>query len=187
MQFQRFCKSFNETGLHADPASGEITIRPLSASDREIVRRFFSDLSDYARYQRFMGPKQQISENLLKLLSDTDQKSHIAYLASVGSPGRELMIAEARYVADEKNPAAGEMAIAVADEWQGKGIATRMLQLLERQAARNGIRRLDCTTLRTNRGMKQLAERSGYRITANCAEPRAIRFAKSFEALFSIH
>lgn len=187
MPTHRCCNSFNDAGQHADPTEDEITIRPLLANDREIMRRFFANLSDDARYQRFMGPKRQISEGLLTLLSDTDQKSHVAYLASVCVPDRELMVAEARYVADDKNPSAGEMAIAVADDWQNRGLATRLLEQLERQAVRNGIRRLDCITLQTNHGMKQLAERCGYRIMSNCAEPRAIRLAKSIEAQFSIH
>lgn len=187
MQVQSFCKSFHETGQHGDPAGGELTIRPLSSDDREMVRRFFSDLSHEARYQRFMGPKQQLSESLVRLLSNTDQMSHVAYLASVGDPGRELMIAEARYVADDQNLTSGEMAIAVADDWQGQGIATRLLERLERQAAENGIRRLDCITLRTNHGMKHLAKRSGYRIMPNCAEPRAVRLAKSIGASSQTH
>ena len=76
--------------------------------------------------------------------------------------GREIMIGEARYVVDERDPTTCEFAIAVADAWQRCGIARALLVRLERQAAESGFRSMVADTLVTNRAMLGLARRTRY-------------------------
>ncbi len=179
MPLQSASQTINGTEQNTCWTGEKVCIRLLAVRDRELMRRFFVDLSPASRYQRFMGPKQQISESLMKMLSSTDQSKHVAYLACVGGPRHELMVAEARYVVEDSDPGTAEFAVAVTDGWQGRGIAARLLERLENRAARCGVRKLVCMTLRNNQAMLRLAERSGYTIMPKCAEPRAICLAKS--------
>ena len=88
------------------------------------------------------------------------------------------MIGEARYVVDARDPATCEFAIAVADDWQARGIARSLLERLERQAAASGIRRMVADTLITNRAMIQLAARTGYVVQASRKDASVARLEK---------
>lgn len=187
MRHQDVCQNTDWHHPARIQAGEVVNFRTLSVSDRDLIQRFFCGLSQDSRYHRFMGPKQELSESLLKLLSNPDQDNHVAYLVSVGLPGKQVMIAEARYVVDENNPDFAEFAIAVADEWQRQGIAGKLLSLLERHAAANGLRQLIGITLRNNLAMQRLARQSGYRIMPNCGEPRAVKLAKSISRKTTWH
>jgi len=88
------------------------------------------------------------------------------------------MIGEARYVVDEHDPQMCEFAIAVADDWQARGIAKAMLERLERQAASSGIRRMVGDTLIINTAMIRLARRAGYVIRASGTDASLARLEK---------
>jgi len=112
-----------------------VTIRPTLPQDLELQRQFFRTLSAENRYRRFMTPVNDLPETLVERLASIDYRSHLALLAEVFEDGRETMIGEARYVVDAADPATCEFAIAVADDWQARGIARALLGRLERQAA----------------------------------------------------
>ena len=112
-----------------------------------------------------------------------DYRNHLALLAEVFEDGRETMIGEARYVVDERDPEMCEFAIAVADDWQARGIASAMLDRLERQAASSGIRRMVADTLITNRAMIRLAGRTGYVVRASRKDASVARLEKVLSRL----
>src|SRR5262249_57930487 len=91
-----------------------------------------------------------------------DYHSHLALLAEVFEATGERMIGEARYVVASGDPVACEFAIAVADAWQGAGIARALLDRLERQAAACGIRRMMADTLVCNLPILAFEARAGY-------------------------
>ena len=142
-----------------------VTIRPTLPQDVELQREFFRRLSAEGRYCRFMTRLNELPEALAERFASIDYRSHLALLAEVFEDGRETMIGEARYVVDARDPATCEFAIAVADDWQARGIARALLDRLERQAAASGIRRMVADTLLTNRAMIGLAARAGYAVT----------------------
>src|SRR5262249_11325968 len=63
---------------------------------------------------------------------------HIALVATLREGGAERIIGVGRYVADDED-AAAEVAFAVADEHQGRGIGTLLLEHLLRIARARGI------------------------------------------------
>jgi acetyltransferase len=144
-----------------------VTIRPTLPQDVDLLRTFFRTLSAESRYRRFMTPLRELPDQLAKRFADIDYQHHVALLAEVfNEAGQETVIAEARYVVDEKDPATCEIALAVADEWQSHGIARALLGRLERQAVASGIRRMCADMLISNRAMRGLALRAGYAIRA---------------------
>ena len=112
-----------------------VTIRPTLPQDVELQRAFFRSLSAEGRYCRFMTRLNELPEALIERFARIDYRSHLALLAEVFESGRETMIGEARYIVDERDPETCEFAIAVADDWQTSGIASALLDRLERQAA----------------------------------------------------
>lgn len=158
---------------------GVFRVRRIGRSDLEMQRTFFRGLSADTRYWRFMGPKQDISEPLLRYLTAADGKTHVAFMAEVVENGRPLMVAEARYIVDAKDAETCEFALSVSDGWQGRGLAARLLALLEDHAQANGLRRMVADALGGNIAMVELAKKAGYTVALNCRDPRAVRLSKA--------
>ena len=74
--------------------------------------------------------------------------------------GRETQIAVARYIKSDAGSA--HIAIVVADEWQGRGIGARLLELLEAAARARGIVRFEGEVLAENAPIRALLARLGY-------------------------
>jgi acetyltransferase len=152
-----------------------VTIRPTLPQDAELQREFFRALSAKSRYFRFVTPLNELPEAVAQRFISIDYRSHLALLAEVFEDWREAMIGEARYVVDERDPAACEFAIAVADDWQAHGIA--------RQAAASGIRRMVADTLLVNSAVIGLAARTGYAVRQSCADASLARLEKDLTFL----
>ena len=160
-----------------------ITIRPTLPQDLELQREFFRSLSTEGRYRRFMVPLNELPEVVAQRFISIDYRSHVALLAEVFDDDREIMIGEARYVLDEHDPATSEFALAVADDWQGRGVGRVLLARLEREAAASGIRRMLADTLYDNKAMRALAASSGYTVRANREDARLVRLEKQLSAV----
>ena len=155
-----------------------VTIRPTLPQDLELQREFFHSLSAEGRYRRFLSPLNELPEAVAQRFKSIDYRSHLALLAEVFEDSREIMIGEARYVIEQGDPASCEFAIAVADDWQAKGIGRALLARLEREAAASGIRGMFADTLYDNKAMLGLAARSGYGLKANREDARLVRLEK---------
>lgn len=146
-------------------------IRPVLPQDEEITGAFFSSLSAPSRYDRFMSPVRQVSQELLERFTHVDYAEHLALVAEVFVDGRETVIAEARYVRSAGD--AAEFAVSVAEGWQGRGLASLMLSKLICRAAAAGIRRIVGETLATNERMLHLARKAGF-TTRSSKEVRGV-------------
>ena len=160
------------------PGGTPVHVRPTLAQDLELQREFFRSLSPQRRYFRFMTGFQELPEGLAERFANVDHSSHFALLAGVYHAGREIMVGEARYVIDEVDPAVCEFALAVADDWTFKGLASALLERLERRAEACGIRRMRAETLVCNRAMIGLAMRAGYTVKSDAQDPTLARLEK---------
>jgi acetyltransferase len=163
-------------------AGSRVTIRPTLPQDTDVQRQFFRALSPQSRYRRFMTGFDELPEVLVERFASIDYRSHLALLAEVFEGGREIMIAEARYVVDEHDPETCEFAITVADVWQANGLARTLLDRLERQAAASGVRRMAADTLLANLAMIGLATRAGYSVEASREDTDLARLEKTLVA-----
>ena len=138
-----------------------VVIRPVLPQDAELTAAFFRGLSGASRYDRFLSPLREPPPELLAHFTRVDYANHLALVAEVFTGERETVIAEARYVRHADRESA-EFAISVAEPWQGKGIASRMLSKLTCRAAAAGVRRMTGETLASNRRMLALARKAGF-------------------------
>ena len=139
-----------------------VVIRPVLPQDEELTVAFFRSLSAPARYDRFMGPMRELPPELLQRFTHVDYADHVALVAEVFAGGRETVIAEARYARLAEQ--AAEFAVSVAEPWQGKGLASRMLAKLACRAAADGVERIVGETLGTNGRMLSLARKAGFTV-----------------------
>lgn len=145
----------------AVPASAGATVRRIRADDAEAFQAFVTGLSAASRYLRFHGAVRACSPALLRYLTQTDGVRHHAWLA-VDPHDEQAVVGEARFVIDEADPERAELAIAIADERRGSGVADRLLRTLMTAASRAGVRRLFGDVLDGNTRMFGLLRRHGF-------------------------
>ena len=141
-----------------------VVIRPVLPQDADLTRDFFGNLPAPDRYDRFMSPMRNLPPDLVRRFTDIDYADHLALVAEVFEGGEEIVVAEARYVRSADDPSVAEFAVSVADQWQGKGLASRLLAKLLCRASTAGVRRMTGETLATNDKMLHLARKAGFTI-----------------------
>jgi RimJ/RimL family protein N-acetyltransferase len=132
-------------------------IRPIDPDDRELLREGFERLSDHARYMRFQSPVTALSERQLAYLTEVDHHDHEALVALDPDTGEGIGVA--RFV--RINGGVAECAIVVADDWQGRGLATQLLDRLVDRAREEGVERFTALLLAENNDALRLLERLG--------------------------
>ena len=127
-------------------------VRAIRPDDRERLVDHFHRLSARSVHFRFMGMKRELSEADLDYFTLPDFVRHIALAATLREGGAERIIGIGRYVADDQD-AAAEVAFAVADQYQGRGIGTLLLEHLLRIARERGITEFRADVLGDNNQM----------------------------------
>jgi acetyltransferase len=100
-----------------------------------------------------------LSARELTYLTEVDQVSHTA-LVAVDDLGQ--LIGEARYATSQPGDEIADFAVTVADDWQGRGVGTRLAARVIDAARANGITRLTAMTLWDNTAAIALLHRLGF-------------------------
>lgn len=141
---------------------GEVVhVRPITPEDGDRLVRFFERLGPESRYYRFFRVKKELEPEEVEYFTHVDYRDRMALI--VLDDGE--MVAVARYDRLEDDPTAAEVAFAVADDQQGRGIGTELLQLLTAHARRQGIDKFRAFVLPENVQMMRLFRNSGYELT----------------------
>jgi GNAT superfamily N-acetyltransferase len=134
-----------------------VAVRPISAADRQLLADAFERLSPESRYRRFFSPVAHLSERQLDYLTVVDHRDHEALVALADDTGD--LVAVARYV--RTRPGVAEPAIVVSDDWQGRGLATQLLDGLADRAREEGVECFVAPVLAENRAAINLFEGLG--------------------------
>jgi acetyltransferase len=141
----------------------EIVIRPIGPEDAEREQAFVRDLSPQSRYFRFMSGLRELPADMLYRFTHPDFQRELALVALSGEGSAMRQIGVARCVADEDR-AGAEFAVVVADDWQNRGVGTRLLCELMRAARAAGLRRLWGDILAGNNHMLELMAALGFEL-----------------------
>jgi GNAT superfamily N-acetyltransferase len=136
-----------------------VRVVPFERTHASALERFFLSLSARSRYLRFLSPMVGTTAQQLRPLLEADGARHVAHVAMVDGE----LVGEARFVRLGADRVTAEMAISVADAWQGRGVGRRLLQSLVASAARHGVRRFSFDALAENRPALGLFRRHGAR------------------------
>lgn len=132
-----------------------LRLRSPRPEDEAAIRAFFDGLSFASRYLRFHGAGR--SDLISRDYANADLDARVPLLAHLG----DRVVAVAGY--DRLNePAAAEVAFAVSEDQQGRGLATSMLQQLADVAAARGITRFDAEVMGENRPMLHVFGNAGF-------------------------
>jgi acetyltransferase len=147
-----------------------VVIRPIRPEDREIEQDFVHNLSDESRYFRFFNAVRDLSESALTRFTQVDYDKDMALIAVISENGRETQIGVARYSINPDGKSC-EFAIAVADAWQRKGIASKLMQSLMDAARTRGLEIMEGWVLASNGRMLALMDGLGFTMQANAGDP----------------
>lgn len=136
-----------------------VRVVPFERTHAGALERFFLSLSAHSRYLRFLSPVVGTTPQQLRPLLEVDGARHVAHVAMVDGE----LVGEARFVRLGADRVTAEMAISVADAWQGHGVGRRLLQSLVASAARQGVRRFSFDALADNARALGLFRRLGAR------------------------
>ena len=128
-----------------------ITVRPLRSGETEVVQAVFDRLGAQSRLLRFGGAKNVLFAHELVELARVDGNHHVLVAVVDGEPVGIARLAREGDVA--------EVAFAVADEWQGKGVGTLLVERLAEDARAAGITRFRADVRPDNAPSLALARR----------------------------
>jgi GNAT superfamily N-acetyltransferase len=140
-----------------------ILIRAIRPDDKQRLLAHFRALSADSRRYRFMGMRRDLTTEELARLCEVDFLNHVALVATLGSGDDERFIGVGRSIRSS-DPRRAEVAFAVLDEYQGRGIGTLLLEHLSRIARMSGIEEFEADVLGDNKAMLDVFEQSGFRV-----------------------
>lgn len=134
----------------------------LLPSDREALRTGYEQLSEETRYHRFLTGVPHLTPALLDhLVDEVDGVDHIALaLVVLDEGGVGVPAGVGRIIRYPHQPDAADLAVTVLDEWQGRGVATALVdELLRRRPA--GVTRIVTTVAADNPASLAMLRRLG--------------------------
>jgi acetate---CoA ligase (ADP-forming) len=137
-----------------------LRLRPITRSDAPLVLEFFTALSEQSLSHRFMSAVRFDMKRAQELV-DVDYDTSFVIVAERG----DVLAGVAGYYRDPAHPQRAEVAFAVADALQGRGLGTKLLERLAELARDRRIRAFDAYVLGDNRRMMDVFIQSGYAVT----------------------
>ncbi len=137
-------------------------IRLSEPKDLDALRDFFHQLSPESKRRRFFSRADPAEALLARLCDSTNPRSQLTLVVSRTVGGASRIIATGSYAA--RDGASAEVAFAVDDEFQGKGLGGLLLERLALLAARHGFVRFWALTRVENKRMLETFRNSGFPI-----------------------
>jgi GNAT superfamily N-acetyltransferase len=147
----------NSTIVRTDwSACSIVEVRPLGRAEAgDAVDTVFAGLGPQSRYLRFHSPVPRLPPAVRARLVDVDGCRHAAVVArTCGEP-----IGIARVIGDGTPGSGADLAVAVVDAWQRRGVGTRLLTAVGGLAERLGYAELRGAVLPENVAMQELARK----------------------------
>lgn len=162
------------------PDGTPLRIRPVRPDDGPLLEAGLARMSAEARYLRFFTDTSHLSSAQLEYFTHVDHVDHFAWLAfdrgrtdEPDSTADGLGVGVARYIRLADEPSMAEFAVAVIDEYHGRGIGTYLLEAIAVVASERGIDRLCAFVRHENAAMMAVFHHFG--ATAMHDEPGVTR------------
>jgi GNAT superfamily N-acetyltransferase len=137
---------------------GQVSIRAVRPDDKERIVKAFRRLDRRSVYLRFFSYRKELGEEELRHVTECDGVSEAVLVATVGRPDGERIVGLGSYA---RSGAVAEIAFAVAEDFQCRGIASQLLRRLADMARVNGIVRFEADVLAENTPMLDVLRHSG--------------------------
>ncbi|MFY9510498.1 MAG: GNAT family N-acetyltransferase, partial [Rubrivivax sp.] len=163
--------SYNHLAILPYPASQErewplkggglYTMRPIRPDDAEMLQAFVRGLSDESRYFRFASTMPELPARMLARYTLIDYDREMALVAVAKDSGR--MLGVSRYITNPDQTSC-EFSLAVADEFKGQGLGSRLMLSIIESARARGLSEIDGLILANNSNMLRLMASLGFTV-----------------------
>ncbi|MEW6320588.1 MAG: GNAT family N-acetyltransferase [Acidobacteriota bacterium] len=153
----------------------DVYIREIRPEDEAAMVAFHTGLSErsvYLRYFHLMRVDERIRHERLARICRGDPSEGLALVAERVLPDRRVIIGVGRLSRNDVLPS--EVALLVADDYQGQGLGTELLRRLVRVARALGVHRLLGEMIAENDAMKEVARRVGFTIRPAPGDPQVV-------------
>lgn len=169
------------TMLLAD--GSEVLLRAAGPSDIPLVGALHAVCSPQTRRSRFLSPASRLTPDRLGALVGADGAGQ-ATLALTADGGSAVALAnldrdDSDGVGGGRNVGSAQVAVLVADAWQGRGLGTALLRMAAESAAEQGVVELVTTARTEDVGIAKLFRRAGLRPAAEIADDGTVRLRAS--------
>ena len=144
-----------------------VTVRAARADDGPRIGHAFHNLERDTVYTRFFGYKSDVSEAELGRITGADFDRAVALLVTVGAGEDEVVIGGGSYfVVDSAPPLRNaELAFLIEEDYQGRGLASVLLQHMIRIARMKGQKQFEADVLSRTLAMLRVFRHSGLPMT----------------------
>lgn len=141
-------------------------------------QRFVDGLSSQSRYYRFMYRLDRLSTVMLARFTqiDYDREMALVGVLDCDSPG-ERIVGVSRYAVNP-DAVSCEFALAVADETQGRGVGSLLMETLFRVARERGLESMEGEVLADNRKMLALCRGLGFTLRRRIDDPGIVAVSR---------
>ena len=154
-------------GTGFQPRSLELTdgtkvlVRPIVPEDEPLLHKVVAAMSERTVYFRFFSPLKRMPDALAHRLAVVDYNDRFALVATDKPRGKERIVGVARY--DRVvNTDVAEVAVAVIDEFQRRGLGSALMTILGKVATEHGIKTFTLIVLAENQQMLGLLRKMGW-------------------------
>jgi len=145
-------------------------IRAVRPTDETMLRDLFYNLSESSVYFRYFSPKRSMPHKNVQAYINLNQDEGVSLVVTIGPRENRKMIAEARYMVEPGGESFADSAFMVDESYQGRGIASYLLNYLIEIAKERGIKGFKADVLFSNQPMLKVYEKVPYKIHKRFAD-----------------
>ena len=139
----------------------KVLVRPIVPEDEPLLHEAVAAMSERTVYFRFFSPLKRMPDALAHRLAVVDYNDRFALVATDKPRGKERIVGVARY--DRVvNTDVAEVAVAVIDEFQRRGLGSALMTILGKVATEHGIKTFTLVVLPENQQMLGLLRKMGW-------------------------
>jgi RimJ/RimL family protein N-acetyltransferase len=140
-----------------------VTIRAIRPEDKDKLASAFKNLDRESVYTRFFRYVKELTDQDLRRATEIDFDREVALVVTTNLGDEEIVIGTGRYVVYEEADSgrSAEVAFIVREDYQGLGIASRLLRHLVQIGRQQNVSRFTADVLSGNRAMLRVIAGSG--------------------------
>ena len=139
----------------------EVLLRPIRPEDEPLQHELFTTLSQETVMERFFNVIKEMSHEMLVRFCNIDYDREIAIVAETKKDHERRIVGISRLIIEPGGSA--QFAVLVHDEFQGRGLGRKLIDVLIGLAQERGLREVYGVTLSTNRRLLKLVKSLGFR------------------------
>jgi len=144
----------------------EVVVRPVRPNDDDQLSFFFYSLDETTIYKRYLHVVNRFTSKDVSEMVNVDYQREMTLVLAVHERGFEPLIKGIAQYFEPDEDGFAETAFLIADDWQGQGMGTAMMERLMQFAVKSGIKGFTAYLQGANHSMLKLFHKTGCHVDA---------------------